>query len=183
MAKHPGSLADRLALGLLLAGPLVLLVLYFTVPFDLFGPEHPVFGWLSFGTGLALLAGLLVREIRRELLGLPGRPGLMIMLLICLSLVVFASTYYGLARAPDQFTGLSTRIDALYFTVITMSTVGYGDVSPVGQEARVVVMLQILYTLIFLTAAATALTRRLHGRLVERTGRRGARGSVDGGEQ
>ncbi|GAA1147398.1 voltage-gated potassium channel Kch [Kitasatospora gansuensis] len=171
MRKTDDKVTDRFGLSLVIAGPAVLLTLYFTVPFDLFGPDRPVFGWVSFGVGLAVLAGLLLREIRRELLGLPGRPTLMIVLLICLTLVVFAATYYGLAKAPGQFNGLATRVDALYFTVITMSTVGYGDISPVGQEARMVVMLQILYTLVFLTAGATSITRRMRGRFVERTGK------------
>jgi voltage-gated potassium channel len=161
--------ADRFGLTLCVVGPVLLLTLYFTVPFGLFGPEHPVIGWVSFGIGLAVLAGLLLREIQRELLGLPGRPTLVIVLLICLTLVVFSSAYYGLAKAPGQFSGLRTRIDALYFTVVTMSTVGYGDVAPTGQQARVVVMLQILYTLVFLTAGATSITRRMRGRFVERT--------------
>ncbi|BFV58490.1 potassium channel family protein [Kitasatospora sp. CMC57] len=162
------TVRDRFGLPLLVGGPVALLMLYFTAPIDRFGPEHPVFGWISFGVALAVLAVLLLREIRRELLGLPGRPTLMIVLLICLTLVVFASTYYALARSPGQFNGLRTRIDALYFTVITMSTVGYGDIAPAGQEARLVVMLQILYTLVFLTAGATSITRRLRGRFVER---------------
>ncbi|KQV18928.1 hypothetical protein ASE03_20185 [Kitasatospora sp. Root187] len=149
-----------------------MLTLYFTLPLDLFGPEHPVFGWVSFAIGLAVLAGLLLREIRRELLGLPGRPTLMILLLICLTLVIFASAYYGLAKTPGQFLGLYTRTDALYFTIITMSTVGYGDIVPLGQQSRVVVMLQIVYTLVFLTAGATAITRRMRGRFVERADKR-----------
>ncbi|WP_457031969.1 potassium channel family protein [Kitasatospora sp. P5_F3] len=167
------KLTDRFALTFCVVGPAVLLTLYYTLPLDLFGPEHPVFGWVSFATGLALLAGLLLREIRRELLGLPGRPTLMILLLICLTLVVFSATYYGMAKVPGQFRGLYTRTDALYFTVITMSTVGYGDIAPLGQQSRIVVMLQILYTLVFLTAGATAITRRMRGRFVERADRRG----------
>ncbi|MFJ9519576.1 potassium channel family protein [Kitasatospora sp. NPDC101801] len=168
MRKPSEKVADRLGLACSVAGPVLLLTLYFTAPLDFFGPEHPAVGWVAFGAGLAVLAGLLLREVRRELLGLPGRPTLMIVLLSCLTLVVFASTYYGLAKASGQFSGLQTRVDALYFTVITMSTVGYGDISPTGQEARMVVMLQILYTLVFLTAGATSITRRMRGRFVER---------------
>ncbi|MFI5533602.1 potassium channel family protein [Kitasatospora sp. NPDC051853] len=148
-----------------LGGATALLVGYFTVPLGVFGPHHPVPSWLTFAGALTVLAGFLLREIRREYLALPGRPAMAILLLSALTLVVFASTYYALA---DEFTGLSTRIDALYFTVVTLATVGFGDVTPSGQAARVVVMLQILYTLVFLTAGATTVSRRLHERMAER---------------
>ncbi|WP_398985126.1 ion channel [Streptomyces sp. AK010] len=50
----------------------------------------------------------------------------------------------------------------MYFTVVTPATVGYGDVTPRGQEARLVTVTQVVYTFVFLTAAATALSRRPH---------------------
>ncbi|KJK59569.1 hypothetical protein UK12_03810 [Saccharothrix sp. ST-888] len=150
-------------------GPVVLVVLYFTLPLEVFGPKHPVFGWFCFTLLLAMVAVLLLREIWRAMMGPPGRPGLMIAVLSALALVVFATAYLALSRQPGQFIGLRTRLDALYFTVITMSTVGYGDITPHGQEARVVVMLQILYTLIFLTAGATTAGRQLRVRLAERS--------------
>ncbi|MGW2400953.1 potassium channel family protein [Kitasatospora sp. NPDC001664] len=160
-----GHRVDRVGWLFGAGGAAALLVAYFTVPLGVFGPHHPVPSWLTFAGALTVLAGYLLREIRREYLGLPGRPAMAILLLSALTLVVFASTYYALAH---EFTGLTTRIDALYFTVVTLATVGFGDVTPSGQSARVVVMLQILYTLVFLTAGATTVSRRLHERLAER---------------
>ncbi|MFJ8040575.1 potassium channel family protein [Kitasatospora sp. NPDC096147] len=154
-------------------GAVLLLTAYFLVPLGVFGPHHPVPSWLTFTGALCLLALFLLREIRREYLGLPGRPAMAILLLSALTLVVFSSTYYALA---GEFSGLATRIDALYFTVVTLATVGFGDVTPTGQSARVVVMLQILYTLVFLTAGATTVSRRLHERLAERATARGGGG-------
>lgn len=153
--------------GLILGGPVLVLVGYFTVPMGMFGPRHPVVSWLTFGAVLTVVAALLLQQIQRELIGAPGRPGLTILLLSSVALVVFAATYLALSR-DGQFVGLRTRVDALYFTVITLATVGYGDVVPAGQEARAVVMLQILYSLVFLTAGATAVSRRLRGRIAER---------------
>jgi len=46
---------------------------------------------------------------------------------------------YGTAGAytlREQFAGVDGGIDALYFAVVTASTVGYGDVHPVGEAAR-----------------------------------------------
>ncbi|BFO22863.1 hypothetical protein SHKM778_92510 [Streptomyces sp. KM77-8] len=49
--------------------------------------------------------------------------------------------------------------------MVTLATVGYGDITPRGQSARLVTILQILYSFIFLTAAATALTNHLRTEL------------------
>lgn len=73
---------------------------------------------------------------------------------LALSLLIFgfASVHYLLAL-DGQFRGLETKIDAVYFTVVTIGTVGYGDITPIGQGARVAVTLQILFTLTVVGAA------------------------------
>ncbi len=151
-----------------LAGPVLLLTAYFTVPVGWFGPEHPTVSWLVFAAVLTVLAVGLLREVRRQMLGLPGRPAPMIVLLLCAALVTFATAYLAMSKQPGELVGLNTKIDALYFTVITMATVGYGDIHPAGQAARVVVMLQLLYTVVFLTTGVTALTRQVRTRAIRR---------------
>ncbi|WP_405012656.1 ion channel [Kitasatospora sp. NBC_01539] len=146
----------------LVGGPVLMLVVWFTVPLQVFGPHNPVLSWTVFAGALLALAALLLRQIWAELSGRADRhPVVGISLLMVASMLVFATCYLALARDPGQFAGqLTTRVDALYFTVITMATVGYGDITPSGQEARSMVMLQILYTLVFLTAGATSISRR-----------------------
>ena len=69
--------------------------------------------------------------------------------------VVFLSLIYlGLASKPGQFDELHTRIDALYFTMSTIATVGFGDVHATGQVSRVVVTIQIFLDLIFVGLVA-----------------------------
>jgi voltage-gated potassium channel len=69
--------------------------------------------------------------------------------------VVFMSlVYLGLASSPGQFDELHTRIDALYFTMSTIATVGFGDVHATGQAARLVVTVQIFLDLIFVGLVA-----------------------------
>jgi hypothetical protein len=147
-------------------------VAYFLLPLDHLGPQRPLLSWLLFILMLTAVAALLLRQIRHVLLERPDtRPGVVITLLIVLSVHVFSATYYALAKQPGEFTGLGTRVDALYFTVVTLATVGYGDITPRGQAARVVTVLQIVYSFVFLTAAATALTQRMRDVVVRRTDR------------
>jgi len=162
---------------LVVAGLVLPAVAYFTLPLGVFRPSRPILGWSVFVVALGLLAALLLRQIGSVLAqDRVGRPGLEIPLLVALSLVVFAATYLALARDPGQFQGvLRTRTDALYFTIVTASTIGYGDITPVGQSARVVVMLQVLYNFVFIAAALTAFTTRMRERATTRVRRRATR--------
>jgi voltage-gated potassium channel len=81
---------------------------------------------------------------------------------IVVVVVFFALGYYLLARHdPHQVEGLHTRIDALYFAMSTMSTIGFGDVHAAGQAARVLVIAQIVFDLVFVAAAASLVTAHL----------------------
>ena len=67
-------------------------------------------------------------------------------------LLLFASAYFTMASAsPANFsTHPLTRTDALYFTVTTFATVGFGDITAVSQSARVVVTAQMVLDLLVL---------------------------------
>jgi voltage-gated potassium channel len=67
-----------------------------------------------------------------------------------LFLLLFASAYFSMARISSANFNASplTRTDALYFTVTTFSTVGYGDITAVSQSARLVVTVQMLLDLL-----------------------------------
>lgn len=153
----------------LAAGATVLVTSYFLLPLDRLGPRRPVLSWTLFGLALGLIAALLLQQIGHVLLDHPhARPGLVIPPLMCLAILVFATAYQALAQHPDELVGLDTRLDGLYFTLVTLATIGYGDIAPHGQTARLVVVLQIFYAFVFLTAAATALNRWLQSTLVRR---------------
>jgi len=51
-----------------------------------------------------------------------------------------------------------TRLDALYFTVTTFATVGYGDISPASQGARLVALLQMVVGLVLVGVIARVIT-------------------------
>ena len=105
-------------------------------------------GILVLGALLLVLVSGLLRAGRDARL-----QGLFALLLV--TIFFFAETSYLLARMPGQVAGLHTKTDALYFTLATLSTVGYGDVHAVGQLARVAVIVQIVFDLSFLGTAVT----------------------------
>lgn len=75
-----------------------------------------------------------------------------------LFLVLFAGAYYLLGRsAPESFSEPLTRTDALYFTLTTFSTVGFGDITARSQTGRVLLMLQMAGGLLLVGVAARVL--------------------------
>ena len=68
-----------------------------------------------------------------------------------LFLLLFASTYFIMSLDDSgTFSEALTRSDALYFVVTVFSTVGFGDISPRGDAARLVVAAQMLLDLVVL---------------------------------
>ncbi len=66
-------------------------------------------------------------------------------------LCVFASIYVLMSEADSaNFTESLTRTSALYFSIVVFGTVGFGDIAPVTDNARLVVGGQILCDLVFL---------------------------------
>ncbi|MEU2064092.1 potassium channel family protein [Streptomyces sp. NPDC013455] len=77
---------------------------------------------------------------------------------LALFLILFAGAYHLLDRtAPGSFSEPLTRTDALYFTLTTFSTVGYGDITARSQTGRVLVMLQMAGGLLLVGVAARVL--------------------------
>lgn len=71
-----------------------------------------------------------------------------------LVVITFALIYDVLAKTPGAFAGLSNRVDGLYMTVATLTTVGFGDVHATGQGARIMVTVQMGFDLFFVAAFA-----------------------------
>jgi hypothetical protein len=69
-------------------------------------------------------------------------------------LLVFANVYFLLAHnVAGSFTTPLTRTDALYFTVTVFATVGFGDIAPVTQAARLLVTGQMIGDLLVIGVA------------------------------
>ncbi|MED7954560.1 potassium channel family protein [Streptomyces sp. BE20] len=171
--QPPGDRVDRRAWGLLLGSFTLLMIGYFTLPLRTLGDDRPVLSWLVFAAALVLLSALLLARIADMLRGTGHHPGVWLVFLICLALTVFAGSYYVLAAHAGEFDGLNTRLDALYFTIVTMATVGYGDITAEGQGPRLVVIMQIVYNFVFLAAAAGVLSRHIRSGVEQRVRRHG----------
>ncbi|GGK70124.1 potassium channel protein [Haloarcula sebkhae] len=87
---------------------------------------------------------------------------------------LLGSLMYGTAGSyalRDEFTNLSTATDAFYYTLVTASTVGYGDVTPQSQQAKLFGMsVVVLGTASFAIALGSLLGPAIEKRLSEALG-------------
>ena len=66
-------------------------------------------------------------------------------LVVPLTAVLFASTYLALSAAtPDAFSERLDHVGALYLSMATMTTIGFGDIAARSDAARIVVMVQMV---------------------------------------
>ncbi|MBD0690421.1 potassium channel family protein [Streptomyces sp. CBMA123] len=167
MAENPPTVDVRAWLWLLGAFAL-LMTGYFTLPLHWLGDRRPVLSWSVFAGALTGLSWLMLAKIVGVIRGTAKRPVYWLAFLICLAVTIFSATYFVLGSHKAEFAGLETRLDALYFTVVTLATVGYGDITPSGQVARLLVVLQIGYNFVFLAAAAGTASRTVRGSVEKR---------------
>jgi voltage-gated potassium channel len=143
----------RIALGLLRAAVVtaVLIAVYYVAPLSRLA-DVPLGLLLAIGmTALVTVATLQVRAVIRA--RHPGIRAIQALTTIApLFLLLFAVTYFVMAQTDvgsfdeEAF----TRTDALYFTVTVFATVGFGDITPASQAARLVVSTQMILDLIVL---------------------------------
>jgi NAD/NADP transhydrogenase beta subunit len=73
-------------------------------------------------------------------------------------LILYASVYVVMSHSdPDSFTEVLGRTDALYFTMTVFATVGFGDITPVTETARIITMTQMLVGILAVGLAAKML--------------------------
>ena len=135
----------------------LLVAVYYLAPLRMTLDLHT---WLRFALVLVLLAALAVRQVQAVLVSDTPRvraieaaaTGLPIFILL------FATIYLVVANnRPDSFSETLDRTDALYFTVTVFTTVGFGDIVPLTEVARIVTMLQMIMGLILVGLVARML--------------------------
>jgi len=111
------------------------------------------------GAGLVLVAMVMVRELQSVRSGAGDRGARVLSMLLVLLVMASSLTFFLLNQArADELVGLETRTDALYFTVSTMTTVGYGDVHAQGQVARALVCVLIVFNVVVVASLVRAYT-------------------------
>ena len=126
--------------------------------------------WLDALIGLAAIGAIVPLTVRRvSAVKTTDRPTLVaieaLVMLFLLLIFGFSALYLTINRDGDQFFGLNTRVDAMYFTVTTLSTVGYGDVHAIGQAGRIAVTAQILVDFTLLAVSVRLLLDTTRQRL------------------
>jgi voltage-gated potassium channel len=127
-----------------------LLVLYYLLPLDRGFQGATLLRLVAGLLGVGLLVAWQVRAILRA-----RHPALRAIESIALSLplflLLFAAAYVLLTGAdPGAFTEPLTPTDGLYFTVTVFATVGFGDITPVTEVARVLTTLQMVGDLVLI---------------------------------
>jgi len=89
----------------------------------------------------------------RRIFGTPGAYTFVVAIsTLAVVVATFANAYHILSLHSSGCFGSSlSRIDAIYFTLTTLSTVGYGDITPMSGKCRLVTSGQMLVTMLLLT--------------------------------
>ena len=127
-----------------------LVALYYLLPFDRWDGPIDV---IVLAGGLLSVVGIGVLQVRAILRArYPAVQAVeSLAVAVPLFLLLFAAGYSLMSSAsPGAFSEPLDRTDAIYFTVTVFSTVGFGDIAPVSESARVVVTLQMVGDLLVL---------------------------------
>jgi len=104
-------------------------------------------------TGAVLFIGVMLWEVRRiARADLPElRSVEAIAVAVPFFLTIYAAAYVTLSElSPGSFSQPLNRTGGLYYSIVTFGTVGYGDIAPVSDLARILVSTQILGDLVFI---------------------------------
>jgi len=97
--------------------------------------------------GLALVLVLLVWNVRSIVVSPQPRvrAAAALTTTVPLFLAVFAAAYYAMSsQASASFSEPLTRVSSAYFTITVFSTVGFGDITPVSDSARIATSVQMI---------------------------------------
>ncbi|MEV4411264.1 potassium channel family protein [Catellatospora sp. NPDC049609] len=158
-------------LGRALLNSLLLVTVYFLVPT---GHNHEtwelVLRVLGTVAGLALAILLIVRQVTRQLDDEQAPLSGLLTALVAGVLFFALADYLVAVGWPGEFVDLQTRIDALYFALSTLATVGFGDVHAQGQVARGLLIVQMLFNVVIIATGASVLSKQIAARVRQRRG-------------
>lgn len=122
----------------------------------------PLVQILLFALALASLAfgffDMLVRDVRHTYRYSIGHRIAIMAAMVLETVALFAVMYLEVSEISGQITGMHTVLDAVYFTMTTLLTIGFGDIAAEGQLARGLVLTQMLFTILVLSASVRLLS-------------------------
>ncbi len=136
---------------------IVLIGGYYAIPFDDRDGTTALVRLIGGLLAFVLLLALQLSSIRKD--DLPEQRAIQALgVSIPLFLIAFAAFYLSLSEASgDNFSEPLNHTDSLYFVVTLFSTVGFGDITPTTQLARIVVSAQMLLDLVVIGAVVRLL--------------------------
>jgi voltage-gated potassium channel len=142
------------ALARLIVSLVVLIGIYIIVPADRVIDDT---AGVELAVGALLLAGVIAWELYRIVRDpYPEvRAGVSLLVVVAFVVIMFSLAYATMSAAqPDSFNVPIGKGDAVYFTVTTLATVGFGDITATSTAARWVVTTQMLFDLVLLVGLA-----------------------------
>jgi voltage-gated potassium channel len=141
-----------------------LLLVYALAPF-----ERPWGAAVGIAVAVGSVPGL-VHFLRRVLASPHPFVDAVAAVTITFALLVLGSSaaYYAMGAAdPAAFDGLETKVDAVYFTVVLTSTIGFGDIVPLSQAARLLTTIHIAFSVVMAGGSVRLLARAARSRRFE----------------
>jgi voltage-gated potassium channel len=138
---------------------------FYVVPI---GHESGLRAFVRLGADIAVIAAVFAWQIRRiSLAALPELRAIEALgIVIVLFLVAFSGIYLGMSHeTPFTFTQRLDQTKALYFTITIFSTVGFGDITPRTDAARLVVSAQMLLDLAIIGAVVRLIFNAARSRI------------------
>lgn len=146
----------------------ILVVVYYLLPLD---RPTTAAGIARLVIGPCVVVAIIVWQVRMILRSpYPTLQGIQALAVIVPTfLLVFAGAYTAMSSLhPGSFTEPLTRTDAIYFVMVVFTTVGFGDITPVSEAARIVVTCQMVGDLLILGVVARLILTAVQHRRKER---------------
>jgi len=65
--------------------------------------------------------------------------------------LAFGAVYYGLSILnTHSFSSELSVLDSIYFSVITVATVGYGEITPLSNTAKILTIFEVLFGFLYM---------------------------------
>lgn len=138
---------------------------FYVVPI---GHESALRAFVRLGVDIAVVGAVFAWQIRRiSVAALPELRAIEALgIVIALFLVLFSGIYLAMSHeSPLTFTQRLDQTRALYFTISIFSTVGFGDITPRTDPARLVVAAQMLLDLAIIGAVVRLIFNAARSRI------------------